>query len=96
MNFFLRPCSNPLKVKNEIIEESNEEGEEDTTVIFNANAACPSCNCECTTEMMTGNGNIIASPPTLLNNEDEFVDLLDIYNQSDLDNGIFENGKNTE
>ena len=46
--------------------------------------------------MMTGNGNIIASPPTLLNNEDEFVDLLDIYNQSDLDNGIFENGKNTE
>ena len=51
--------------------------EEETTL----RNECPSCICECN------------KPLDLTTNDDEFVDLLDIYNGSDLDNGIFQDGK---
>ena len=51
----------------------------DETTIYN----CPQCSCDC-----TGSTTSLPSAPI----EDEFVDLLDIYNQTDLDNGIFDQG----
>ena len=57
-------------------------------------AACPSCTCECgATDLSSGEmGTNFKAPDAKA--EEKFVDLLDIYNQnqSDLDNGIFNDG----
>ena len=58
---------------------------------------CPSCTCECATDLSGSSGRPGGSVNTALPNaqsesEEKFIDLLDIYNQSDLDNGIFNEG----
>ena len=59
-----------------------------------AGAACPSCTCECgATDLSSSEmGTNFKAPNAKA--EEKFVDLLDIYNQnqSDLDNGIFNDG----
>lgn len=45
---------------------------------------CPNCQCDCTTQEEPSSSDV-----------DDFVDLLDIYNQSDLSNGVFGDGNFT-
>ena len=77
-----------LNVNEEITETVNES---ETATELNDDDDCPSCTCECaSTSTVTD-----LSTATLSNaksDDEKFVDLLDIYNQSDLDNGIFNDG----
>ena len=51
------------------------------------NCQSSQCNCQCGSSEPTSEPKISMDSTT-----DEFVDLLDIYNQTDLDNGIFDQG----
>ena len=79
---------------NEEITTVNDDFETATELLNEGSAACPSCTCECgATDLSSGEmGTNFKAPDAKA--EEKFVDLLDIYNQnqSDLDNGIFNDG----
>ena len=71
--------------------EVNEEmeAEEDTTI---KNDECSNCLCNCKGDGTASERSTTAktiSPTT----SDGFVDLFDLYNQTDLKNGVFDEGK---
>jgi len=76
---------------NEEITTVNDDFETATELLNEGSAACPSCTCECgATDLSSSEmGTNFKAPNAKA--EEKFVDLLDIYNQnqSDLDNGIF-------
>ncbi len=59
-------------------------------ILNEQDSTCPTCLCDC-----AGSHNFASTEVYPSNEEDEFVDLLDIYNQSDLDNGVFNEGKSS-
>ena len=81
---------------NEEITTVNDDFETATELLNEGSAAgaCPSCTCECgATDLSSSEmGTNFKAPNAKA--EEKFVDLLDIYNQnqSDLDNGIFNDG----
>ena len=89
-------------VNEEITETVNDF--ETATEFEGSEGDCPSCTCECASATLTSVTDLSNSPQphataTILSNaksdhgaDEKFVDLLDIYNQSDLDNGIFNDG----
>ena len=79
---------------NEEITTVNDDFETATELLNEGSAACPSCTCECgATDLSSREMGINFKAPDA-KAEEKFVDLLDIYNQnqSDLDNGIFNDG----
>ena len=79
---------------NDEITTVNDDFETATELLNEGSAACPSCTCECGATDLSSSEMATNFKAPNAKAEEKFVDLLDIYNQnqSDLDNGIFNDG----
>ena len=65
-----------------------DENEEETTI---KNDECSNCLCNCNGGMLEERSTT-AKTITSSTTSDEFVDLFDLYNETDLKNGVFDEG----